>query len=324
MKPYLKAVPALVAIFLLVGASPAALCQQEYIEGPPIITTPPPPPPPPVVPPPVVDTTPPPGPPIIPLPTPSTDFTPVIVVPTDVQPGLNSFQDKSFSTNFNLNYLSSPKALRGVHLIPDSSFPEEDELQGPVSGIIIRHTKGTRYQKVGPYVVKMIKGEILISVKKPSQTALVITPFGNIAINSDGDAIIKLENGTLRVMNLDGRGTTLKVKLDKGPFANSTGRNRRAFTIKPGYELIASKNRLNRNLLRPKDGIARRHFKILHNAHLAISEFSLESALNASDVVADLRQSLNGTRERRILGDMAKMAAVLNHMNGVQGFSVER
>lgn len=319
MKSYIKVVPALVSLIFLVS-SPRALCQEEIIiEGPPVITTPPPP----VTPPPVVDTTPPPGPPIIPLPTPRADFTPVIVVPTDVQPGLNSFQDKNFSI-FNLNFLSSPKALRGVHLIPDSSFPEEDELQGSVSGIIIRHTKGTRYQKVGPYVVKMIKGEILISVKKPSQTALVITPFGNIAINSDGDAIIKLENGTLRVMNLDGRGTSIKVKLDKGPFAGSTGRNRQAFTIKPGYELIASKNRLNRNLLRPKDGIARRHFKILHNSHLAISEFSLESALNASDVVADLRQSLNGTRERRILGDMAKMAAVLNHMNGIQGFSVER
>lgn len=322
MKSYIKVVPALVSLIFL-ASCPRAIGQEEIIiEGPPVVTTPPIAPPP-VSPPPVVDTTPPPGPPIIPLPTPSTDFTPVIVVPTDVQPGLNSFQDRNFNV-FNLNYLSSPKALRGVNLIPDSSFPEEDELQGPVSGIIIRHTQGSRYQKVGPYVVKMLKGEILISVKKPSQTALVITPFGTVAINSDGDAIIKLEKGTLRVMNLDGRGTSIKVKLDKGPFANSTGRHRRAFTIKPGYELIASKNRLNRNLLRPKDGIARRHFKILHNAHLAISEFSLESALNASDVVADLRQSLNGTRERRILGDMAKMAAVLNHMNGVQGFSVER
>ena len=248
--------------------------------------------------------------------TPTNPFTPPVVVPTDVESGLFNFQGNV--PNF-LN-LSSPVALNGVKLVDDSSFPNASELKGPTSGIAIRQTEGTNYEKVGDYVIKLVKGEILVSVKRPSETAIVETPFGNISISANGDAIIKLNEGTLRVMNLDGQGQTIKAQLDRGPFAGPADPT---LTVAPGYEVVASKHTLSRSLLRPRDGIARRHFKVLENSHLAISEFSLESALNASDVIADLRQSKNGVKERRILGDMSKMAAVLNHMNGTQGFTVE-
>lgn len=247
---------------------------------------------------------------------PPTMVTPPIVVPTDVESGLFNFQGNL--PNF-LN-LSNPVALNGVQLVDDSSFPQTSELKGPTTGISIRQTEGTNYEKLGDYVIKLVKGEILVSVKRPSETAIVETPFGNISISANGDAIIKLVDGTLRVMNLDGQGQSIKAQLDKGPFAGPADPT---LTIAPGYEVVASEQTLSRSLLRPRDGIARRHFKVLENAHLAISEFSLESALNASDVIADLRQAKDGVKERRILGDMSKMAAVLNHLNGTQGFTVE-
>lgn len=264
-----------------------------------------------------VEPTPPPTPPLLITPLPTVPpFTPEIVVPTDVEPGLFNFQ----GTVPNFSNLSSPVALNGVQLVDDSSFPQASELKGPTSGISIRQTEGTNYEKASDYVIKLVKGEILVSVKRPSETAIVETPFGNISISANGDAIIKLVDGTLRVMNLDGQGQSIKAQLDRGPFAGPADPT---LTVAPGYEVVASKHTLNRSLLRPRDGIARRHFKVLENSHLAISEFSLESALNASDVIADLRQSKDGVKERRILGDMSKMAAVLNHMNGTQGFTVE-
>lgn len=243
-------------------------------------------------------------------------FTPSVVVPTDVESTLHSFPGNypNLPGNF------SSFALNGIQLVDDSDFPQQSGLKGPTSGISIRQTDDTVYQKVGDYVVKLVKGEILVSVKRPSQTAIIQTEFGDIAVSANGDVIVKFVDGVLRVMNLDGKGLTIKAQLDKGPFAGPADPT---CAIAPGYELIASDKKLTRAVLRPRDGIARRHFKLLENGHLAISEFSVESALNASDVIVDLRQAASGVKERKILGDMSKMAAVLNYKNGTQGFSVE-
>lgn len=290
---YLKNIPYLLALLFLL----AAVLKPEF----PVIASPYGPPPM------VIPTTP-----VVPTPI----FTPPIVVPTDVESSIPSFPGNSPGL---INLISAP-ALNGIQLIEDSDFPLQSNLKGPTSGISIRQTDGTVYQKVGDYVVKLVKGEILVSVKRPSQTALINTPFGSIAVGANGDIIVKYTDGVMRVMNLDGTGQTIKVQLDQGPFA---GPQDPTVALAPGYEVVASEKKLTRSNLRPRDGIARRHFKLLENAHLAVSEFSVESALNASDVIADLRQSASGVKERKILGDMSKMAAVLNFKNGTQGFSVE-
>lgn len=244
--------------------------------------------------------------------------TPPIVVPTDVQPNLNAFQ-----TGANLpmvNYDFGAIALNGIMRLPDSAFPQESALTGPTNGITVKFKPGSEYKMEGDYIVVLKKGEILVSVKKPSRLAMIKTPYGNISVAADGDVLCKFEYGTLRVTNLDGGGQTIKAQLNQGPFA---GASDPTVTIAAGFEMVGADHKLTRADMRPRDGVARRHFKILESGHLAISEISVESVMKANDVIADLRQSSTGVKERRILGDMSKMAAVLNYKNGTQGFKVE-
>ncbi len=211
-------------------------------------------------------------------------------------------------------------ALSGIIRLPDGAFPEESKLEGPITGITIKFKPGSEYTTENDRIVNLKKGELLVSVKRPSKVALIKTAWGSISVAADGDVLVKFENGILRVTNLDGNGQVIKCQLNKGPFA---GPSDPTVSIAAGYELVGGEKRLSRQDMRPRDGVARRHFKVLENGHLGICEISVESIMKANDVIADLRQSSTGVKERRILGDMSKMAAILNLKNSTQGFKVE-
>lgn len=243
--------------------------------------------------------------------------TPPVVVPTDVEPSLNTFPGSNLA---GVKFDFGSYALNGIMRLPDSAFPQESALAGPTNGITVKFKPNSDYKMEGEYIVILKKGEILVSVKKPSKMAMIKTPYGNISVAADGDVLCKFENGVLRVTNLDGGGQTIKAQLNQGPFA---GASDPTVTIAAGFEMVGADHKLTRSDMRPRDGVARRHFKVLESGHLAISEISVESIMKANDVIADLRQSSTGVKERRILGDMSKMAAVLNYKNGTQGFKVE-
>ncbi len=167
----------------------------------------------------------------------------------------------------------------------------------------------------------MKNGDIIVSVKTPSRLAFVMTPYGDIAVGANSDVMVSYNGGVLRVMNFDGEGRVLKIRLDRGPFG---GPSDPTVTIAPGYELVASDKTISRSELRPRDGIARRGYKTLENGHLAISEFSLESAAHTVGMLVNIQQTTTGIKERRIITDLSKMAAVLNYRSGEQGYSVEK
>ncbi|MDZ4836898.1 MAG: hypothetical protein SGJ27_24210 [Candidatus Melainabacteria bacterium] len=248
------------------------------------------------------------------------DPTPPIIVPTDVQPNLQSFQGGI--TQLTPGYMEAvtQAALAGVMRLPDSAFPQENQLEGPISGITVKFKPGSEYTVENDRIVNLKRGEILVSVKRPSKIALIKMSWGNISVAADGDVLCKYEDGVLRVTNLDGGGQTIKCQLNKGPFSGPADPT---VAIAAGFELVAGEKRLSRADMRPKDGVARRHFKVLENGHLGISEISVDSIMKANDVIADLRQQSTGVKERRIIGDMSKMAAILNLKNSTQGFKVE-
>jgi len=209
------------------------------------------------------------------------------------------------------------RVLNGVRFVPADEFPLRQDQSGPSSGIVVRFAPGADYTKSAPHIVELRSGQILVSVRRPSRFALVYTPLGEVAIRADGDVLITARAGSARVMNIDGRGENVMVKLDKGPFV---GGERRTAAISPGCELVASRGRLERSHMRPADGIARRHFKMLEGGHVAVSEFSVASVLSRSTLIANMAQELSGKKVDRIIADMSKMAAVLNQINGTQGF----
>lgn len=256
---------------------------------------------------------PPPPPLIIRTPPPPT-FTPPVVVPTDA-----TFPD--LGTNANVTGFETGNlpgvAASGLSSVAEKSFPHSETLTGNTDWIIVHAGKDTVYERISPYLVQLKSGKMLVGVKRPSNTAMLKTAFGDVAIVSNADAMVSYNGDTLRIMNLDGRGQTVLVKLDQGPFA---GGGQKIVAIKPGFELVASSHPLSRDDMRPSDGVARRHFHIYDNKMMAVSEFSLESFMKSSELITDLGQQVSGSQEKRVMGDMSKMASVLNQVNGTQGY----
>ncbi|HEY9785352.1 MAG TPA: hypothetical protein V6D17_08120 [Candidatus Obscuribacterales bacterium] len=253
---------------------------------------------------------PPPRPPI--FPTPPGNYNPKdpVFVPTDV-------------TNIGIGAAPKPDvvaafALAGIQIVPENLFPKEDDLGGSTEWILVRGKEGAVYTRPTPYTVKLDKGDIMVTVKRPSNLAIIETALGKVSVGADGDIIITYNDGVLRVQNLDGIGKNVMAKIIPPNQADPT------VQLAPGFELVAGVRKLNRQDLKPRDGVARRHFKFLENGTMAVSEFSVESVIQNSDLIADIRQNVSGVKERRILSDMSKMASVLNYMRGDDGFSATK
>jgi hypothetical protein len=264
--------------------------------------------PPPEVTPPPPPVTPPPPPPLVFPTTPPGVFRPPIVVPTDVTSPLVSGVPFTPSAN---------AALNGIQKLQEQSFPRENPKSDDPDGILVKWLPDTIYTKPQNNIVKLTSGQILISIKSPARQASLITAFGTVALTANADILASFEDGVLRLKNMDGVGLKVKVKLSSGHFA---GQKPIIVSVAPGYEFTASDHVLKRSELRPKDGIARRFVKVLEQGQLAIAEFSPASAITNSALLVDLRQSVNGVKERRIISDMSKMAAVLNYKMGEGGF----
>lgn len=198
------------------------------------------------------------------------------------------------------------------------TFPALEALKGSIDFIIIRPKEGTDWGKISPYAANLKSGSLLAGVRKPSQIGMVQTPLGKVAVFSNSDVLVTYINGTLRVMNLDGTGETVKVSLEGSAFDSLSGG--KVFVIKPGYELVASETPLTKSELRPGDGIARKTAQLIGNKHVAVNQFSLESVLKNSDLIANLEQAQSGAKEKRMFTDMSKMAGVLNQVHGGWGF----
>jgi hypothetical protein len=246
---------------------------------------------------------------------------PPVVVPVDVtnpqitNPTVTKVGPRLTTAQANtLNQATQTKfALAGINTINIHQFPGIDKVGKNFDWITVMAKEGAIYIKPNNYTAELKSGDIIVSVKEPSKLAFVKTAFGDIAIGANSDVMICYNNGVLRVLNFDGEGRVLKLNLNKGPFAGPADPT---VTVAPGYELVASDQKITRAEMRPHDGIARRFGKVLENGHMAINEFSLESAQHSVGMLVSLQQNTTGIKERRIMTDLSKMAAVLNYRNG--------
>lgn len=247
------------------------------------------------------------------------------ILPTDLTNPLRILNPQTNYGQFTKPTLNPGNAVKRLH--PDS-FPAGKSEQSE-DGIIVRAISGSDYERTSPSTVDLTEGALFISVRKPATVGLIHTPHGSVSIGSDADVIVRYENGVLRVLNLTGLGENVKVKVHaaevsatvNGQSFGTPVRNEPiALALKVGHEIVSADRELTHRDLHPKDGIGRRQYALVESQVLAVNEFSLETALNGCDLIVDLQQKVSGVKERRILGDMTKMAAVLNYMNGAEGF----
>lgn len=249
------------------------------------------------------------------------------ILPTDLtnplrilNPSINSGYGQ-----FTKPTLNPGNAVKRLH--PDK-FPQGKSEQSE-DGIIVRAISGSDFERTSPSTVDLTEGALFISVRKPATVGLIHTPHGSVSIGADADVIVRYENGVLRVLNLTGLGENVKVKVHAAEvsatvngksFGGPVRNEPIALALKVGHEIVSADRDLTHRDLHPKDGIGRRQYALVESQVLAVNEFSLETALNSCDLIIDLQQKVSGAKERRILGDMTKMAAVLNYMNGAEGF----
>lgn len=212
---------------------------------------------------------------------------------------------------------SSQLATNGIQTINDPLAFENKDKDNDPNWILVRGDDGTKFEKPTPTTVKLTQGTILVAVRHPSKGALIQTPDGLISLQSDGDLLISYVGGVLRVDNISCRGTRCKIKLLSSVIGDGKTEQ---IALAPGYEMSAGDHKLLRGEVRPADGIARRAFKLLANGHVAVSEFSVESVLSSSTIIASMNAESNA-KGQRVLHDMCKMAAVLNCVNGSTGYT---
>lgn len=209
-------------------------------------------------------------------------------------------------------------ALAGVKSLPGDSFPGEGQA-GASDALLVKQRDGSEFERLSPASVKLNHGQILASVRRPTRVAFVTTGLLQVALSGDADILMTSEHGYVRVANFDGRGQTVKIKVEAKLIS---GQDDKVIALAPGYELVVANHALKRSEIRLADGCARRHFKLLEDGKMSICELCPESVLTSSPLIAEMnRQPID--RDRRIIGDMSKMAAVLNYINGTEGFSVD-
>lgn len=288
----------------LVQLMPAALSQSVFT-GPPSSSAPPPT----YTPPPSIQVDPGPRVPIIPVIPIRPDIPrniPTPFMPLDVIQPLDTVQAPKLE--------ESPDVMKGISDATSLTIPN---VQDNPDGILVRAAEGAQYDKDGTCAVNLKKGSILVSIRRPSKVALVTTPLAQASFAADSDVEVRYEDGHMRVINLSGLHQSVRIKISNNVLP---GANERIFSIAPGYEILLGDHKLHRAELHPCDGYSRRAFKTLDNGFAAISEISVESVLKNSDLIASLNQTQSDKREHRILADMSKMAAVLNYMNGANGY----
>jgi len=264
---------------------------------------------------------------------PSPDRVVIPLVPTDV----TNMRLFSPPPGMGINAGSMPKLNPGAAIkkLSEDAFPDLSQARESDDGLIVKPHSGCDMERPAPADVQLTSGTVFVSVRKPANMLFVTTPHGVVSVSHDGEAIVTFRDGLLKVLNLSAFGERVKVRIHHA--AVSATINGRTYgdsaaasegiviAVKYGHELVAGDRPLTEADLRAVDGVGRRRSAMFENNHMAVSEFSLTTLLRDSDMLCNLGQNTDTSnqssqQERRVLKDMAKMAAVLDCVNGDNGY----
>ena len=229
--------------------------------------------------------------------------------------------------------------------LKDSKMPtfQQHRYVGPVQagssgverngGILIKAAnKDCQYAVTSPGDIQLSDGAIFVSVRKPARLALIDTPHAIIAVAQNAEVIVSFESTTFcacKILVVWAKGSKVKIHhaavsaTVNGVTYGEAKTEGIVMAIKLGHELLASDYPLNKATLRPDDGLSRRRSALFENNCQAVSEISLEAALQHCPLLIGLSKADAGRYERHIFKDLAKMAAVLNYNNGQGGYDAQ-
>lgn len=257
-----------------------------------------------------------------PQPVPPPTFVPPVPTSTDVTlPPQTHIQKDNPVFSFPPNDNTGP-ATAGISVLNGAQpFPSVDQLGGPKDFLLFQSKPGSIFTKLSDYAYFLQEGDAMGSVRPPSKTGMITFEWGAAACGAPADMYVHVDHShstTCRVINMSGKGDKVKVQLKKEIVGDHPVS---AFAIAPGFELVCCEHKLTREQLRPNDGFARRRVQVMGDEqNIAISEVSIESILNSSELIAKMNTEDNA-KDKRVLKDLSRMAAVLNHANGTQGYS---
>lgn len=108
----------------------------------------------------------------------------------------------------------------------------------PIPRVFVAATDGSVFRRTDATTVQFVKGNLLVSVKPPLESATVRTPFGIVTVPADSVVYVSLANGELQVQHLHGtQGSSLSATLPKGLFKDASDR---PLTIAVGQHMKGS------------------------------------------------------------------------------------
>ena len=201
------------------------------------------------------------------------------------------------------------QTVRGLTLLSSSLIGSA--LQGGEAGQFAITSNSTQVNDNGAGRMQLLQGSLLLALPSAKNSVLVDTAVGKVWVGKQSNVLVNLTNGVLQIHNLDSAGQNVRFQMSGEPAV---------VAIRPGYELLASRNSLPVSTLRPADGVARRNQIMLNNSRMAVSEINLPSLIKNQPLLSALESSTDAS-ERKVFDRLVKTAAILDLTRGRGGFA---
>ena len=174
---------------------------------------------------------------------------------------------------------------------------------------------GASYSIVSNGPPRIEAGQFVINPNTGSAPSQFALPGGSLlSVRSPAIASVTSSNGITRIVNLNGTGKNVVVKLPTN----------QVVAVAPGFELVTGNRSLTPADILTADGIARRDAVLINGGSLGVAEVSLPSVLKNTSALASLVLNPVNDQQKKLSNQLLKSVAALTVLRGNQGFDVVR